>query len=165
MQKMKDTEREKITVELAAWQLRKKKQTQVRSQEENQNSLETVTEQQEKKISGGKVESLPVCPNMLSALFGLLMTSLSMFRSKQKKRSEKQEKTQRPACTKTCWQHSSHIYSTGFPNSPEGIQGARGRGGEFPCSTHHVAISRGYLLLLSSHIQNTTGLQKGSAQM
>lgn len=80
---MKDAEREKITVELAAWQLRKKEHIQVRSQEENQKSLETATEQQEKKITGGKVESLPVSPNMLKAVFGLLMTSLSMFRSKQ----------------------------------------------------------------------------------
>lgn len=57
---MKDTEREKITVELAAWQLSKKKHAQVRSPEENQNGVEAATEQRQEKMSGGEFESLPV---------------------------------------------------------------------------------------------------------
>lgn len=53
-----------------------------------------------------------------------------MFRSKRQEWSKEQEKTCRPACSETCWKHSSYIYPTSFPSSPQGNKGARGGGGE-----------------------------------
>ncbi|XP_075898975.1 dynein axonemal assembly factor 4 isoform X2 [Nelusetta ayraudi] len=49
IQKMKDTEREKMTEELAAWQQRQKKQIQLKSQEKNLSNAEASVVQQENK--------------------------------------------------------------------------------------------------------------------
>ncbi|XP_044048311.1 dynein assembly factor 4, axonemal [Siniperca chuatsi] len=63
IQKMKDTEREKTTAELAAWQLRQTQkaeeeaQLKLQSQRYNQNKLKAMTEKQENGCSdGGKVK-------------------------------------------------------------------------------------------------------------
>lgn len=57
IQKMKDTERGKMTEELAAWQLRQK-QMQLKSQEKNLSSAEVSVAQQENKGSGGMTVKL-----------------------------------------------------------------------------------------------------------
>ncbi|XP_041795712.1 dynein assembly factor 4, axonemal [Chelmon rostratus] len=59
IQKMKDTEREKTTAELAAWQLRQKEKaveeakSKVQSQRDHQNELNAMTEKQRNGCSGG----------------------------------------------------------------------------------------------------------------
>lgn len=53
IQKMKDTEREKMTEELAAWQQRQKKPIQRKSPEKNPSNAEASVVQQENKGSGG----------------------------------------------------------------------------------------------------------------
>ncbi|XP_070828893.1 dynein axonemal assembly factor 4 [Chaetodon trifascialis] len=59
IQKMKDTEREKTTAELAAWQLRQREKTaeeaqlKLQRQRDHQNELKAVTQKQENGCSGG----------------------------------------------------------------------------------------------------------------
>lgn len=61
IQKMKDTERERMAEELAAWQQRQKKEAQLKSQERNLSCAEASAEQRENRGGGGeKVESLAV---------------------------------------------------------------------------------------------------------
>lgn len=69
IQKMKDTEREKMTEELAAWQQRQKKQIQLKSREKNLSNAEASVVQQENKGSGGnKVKSFPVWTSILTTV-------------------------------------------------------------------------------------------------
>lgn len=60
IQKLKDTERERMTVELAAWQQKQKKQVQVKSQVKNLSPAECSVVQQQNRGSGGEqVKSYP----------------------------------------------------------------------------------------------------------
>lgn len=82
---MKDTEREKTTAELTAWQ------AQLTAQRGNQNKLKATTEKQENgclgggKIKVGKGQVISCVIKFVTTLlgFGMLMKSFPMFRSKR----------------------------------------------------------------------------------
>lgn len=70
---MKDTEREKMAAELAAWQQRQKEHIQLKSQEKNLSNVEAQVVQQESKGRGGnKVKSVTVWTSILTQVMTCL---------------------------------------------------------------------------------------------
>lgn len=79
--------------------------------------------------TGWVISSVIKCAATLVGV-GMLTNTFPAFRSKRRQWRKKQEKTRGPACSETSRKHSSHIYPTSFPNSPQRVESARGGRGE-----------------------------------